>query len=92
MPLKTELRSSTTLTSSPFMSAREVAAYFGRTTRTIFNWEAQGLLKPHRMGRSKFYLRADIESFANAGTRPDPDAIPDNGNDENHHEKISTRN
>lgn len=46
---------------SPFMSMAEVAAYFGRTTRTILNWERRGLLTPRRIGRSKFYRRHDIE-------------------------------
>ena len=48
---------------SPFMRASEVAAYFGTTTRTLFNWERAGLLNARRIGRTKFYLRAEVEAL-----------------------------
>lgn len=61
--------------SSPFMSAAEVAAYFGRTTRTLSNWERAGLLTARRMGRSKFYLRTEIEGFGITAPAPDQKAV-----------------
>jgi len=48
---------------SPFMRAAEVAAYFGTTTRTLFNWERKGLLKARRIGRTKLYLRTEVEAL-----------------------------
>ncbi len=45
---------------SPFMRATEVAAYFGTTTRTVFNWERKGLLNARRVGRTKLYLRTEV--------------------------------
>lgn len=43
------------------MSTAEVAAYFGRTTRTIRNWTRAGVLHPRRIGGSVFFRRAEIE-------------------------------
>lgn len=42
----------------------EVADFFQRTRRTLYNWERAGLLQPIRIGRSKFYRPADIERLA----------------------------
>lgn len=49
------------LTASPYMTEAEVAAYFRRSKRTLWNWERRGLLIPRRIARSKLYLRSDIE-------------------------------
>lgn len=45
------------------MTEREVASYYDKTRRTIFNWERAGLLKARRIGRTKLYLRAEVEAL-----------------------------
>jgi len=54
------------------LSAAEVAAMFGRTPRTLFNWERAGVLMPLRIRRRRYYSVAQIEALlAPTNTRQD---------------------
>ena len=46
-----------------FLSTKQVARMFNRTPRTIRTWEAKGLLKPIRKGRSVFYRQSDFDDL-----------------------------
>ena len=48
----------------PLMTQQEVAELFRCTARTIRNWTKDGLIMPHRIGRSVFYHRAAVENLA----------------------------
>jgi len=43
------------------LTARQAAARFGRTCRTLRNWERRRWLIPIRIGRGVFYRQRDIE-------------------------------
>ena len=45
------------------LSANEVAAVFNCSERTIRNWIQRGYLRPVRVGRSLFFLEADIREL-----------------------------
>ena len=59
------------------MSTSEVAAYFGRTTRTIRNWTRGGVLHPRRIGGSVFFRRAEIQRVSGSSE----DMIMENSED-----------
>ena len=65
------------------LSTAEVAELFGRSSRTIRDWMARGLLRPVRVGRSVFIPKAQVEALlsgspAATGHEPDaPDATED---------------
>jgi hypothetical protein len=46
-----------------YVTTEQLATMFGRRPRTVRNWVARGLLKPHRMGRSVFFLLSDIDAI-----------------------------
>ena len=52
-----------------FLTAREVAAIFRVTTRTLWTWESKGLLQPVRVGGRRRYRVADIDGLRR-GSRP----------------------
>jgi len=45
------------------LQARQVATLFGRTLRTLSNWEATGRLKPIRVHGRRYFRRRDIEAL-----------------------------
>src|SRR4051812_22459418 len=55
---------------SPLMTAREVAALFRRTGRSIRNWTKSGRLKPIRIGRALYFRRSDIEQLLTGAALP----------------------
>ena len=50
--------------SKQLMKQREVAAFFKCTTRTIRNWVKEERLPQHKVGKSVFYHRADVDRLA----------------------------
>ncbi len=60
----------------PLISARAAAELFGRTCRTLRNWEARGWLTPVRIGRGLFYRLADIEDLIQRGARSSETSSP----------------
>ena len=51
---------------SPLLSQAAVAEIFDVTTRTIRNWDRDGLLHPIRIGRTLRYRRSEVEALAGA--------------------------
>lgn len=51
------------------LAAPDVAALFGRTLRTLFNWERRGILVPVRMAGRRFYRVADIAALTSGSGR-----------------------
>jgi hypothetical protein len=45
------------------MPAAAVARLFGRTLRTLSNWERSGLLVPIRIRRQRYYRLSDVEAL-----------------------------
>jgi DNA-binding transcriptional MerR regulator len=43
------------MTLERMLSASEVAAMFGVTARTLWNWESAGVLVPTRIQRQRYY-------------------------------------
>ena len=60
-------------------SIAEVAELFGRSPRTIRDWIARGLLRPVRVGRSVFILKAHVDALLTGSrvTEHDPNAAAD---------------
>ena len=50
-----------------FLTRREVAERFGRSERTVANWERAGRLRARRVGRSVFYSIADVDQLTGDG-------------------------
>jgi len=46
-----------------YWRARDVARIYGVTPRTVFSWVASGLIPYHKVGRSLFFSRTDIETM-----------------------------
>ncbi len=42
------------------LTVAEVAAFFGRTERTVRNWRSRGLLRASRIGRSIFFIEDEV--------------------------------
>lgn len=61
------------------LSTSEVAELFGRSPRTIRDWIARGLLRPVRVGRSVFILKAHVDALLTGSrvTEHDPNAAAD---------------
>jgi phage terminase Nu1 subunit (DNA packaging protein) len=60
------------------LPAADVARLFGRTLRTLSNWERAGLLIPIRIRRQRYFRLRDVEallrgSAAAAGAQTLPD-------------------
>ncbi len=49
------------------VTAVQAAGLFHRTTRTLRNWEARGLLPGVRIGRSLYFKLSDIERLIARG-------------------------
>lgn len=60
---------------SVLLTAKQAAALFGRTCRTLRNWEGRGWLRPVRIGRGVFFRRSDVEFVMEHGSRP-PETAP----------------
>lgn len=45
------------------LSARQVASLFGRTTRTLANWAAKGILIPKVINRRRYYLESEVRAL-----------------------------
>ena len=45
------------------LGAREVAGIFGKTLRTLTNWERRGWLIPSRVGGLRYYHEADVREL-----------------------------
>ena len=53
---------------SPLMSTEEVMKTLNVSTVTLYRWEKQGILIPKRIGGTKQFLRADVQSLINNPT------------------------
>lgn len=53
---------------SPLMSTEEVMKTLNVSTVTLYRWEKQGILVPKRIGGTKQFLRADVQSLINNPT------------------------
>ena len=53
---------------SPLMSTEEVMKTLNVTNVTLWRWEKQGILIPKRIGGTKQFLRADVQSLINNPT------------------------
>lgn len=51
------------------MSITDVAKHFGRTPRTLREWERRGYLVPVRVGRSVYYRCDDVFALISNGLR-----------------------
>ena len=54
-----------------FMTKQELAAYVGKSTRTVERWLAKGLLPPanRALGRSGFWLVTDVDRWLDRNYR-----------------------
>jgi excisionase family DNA binding protein len=52
------------------LSARQVAAIFDRSERTVRNWIRAGHLRPVRVGRSVFFRADDVAALLDDGSPP----------------------
>jgi DNA-binding transcriptional MerR regulator len=57
---------------SRLLPAAEVARIFGRTLRTLSNWEKAGLLVPVRIRGQRLYRISDVERVLDGSTFPAP--------------------
>ena len=48
---------------SGLLPATEVARLFGRTLRTLSNWEQAGVLVPVRVRRQRYYRVAELQAL-----------------------------
>ena len=46
-----------------WLGAREVARIFGKTLRTLSNWERRGWLTPSRIGGLRYYHERDVRTL-----------------------------
>ena len=50
-------------TGERLLTARSVAAMFGRTLRTLSNWESRGLLIPLRHAGLRYYRESEVREL-----------------------------
>ena len=60
------------LYSSKLLTVAEVAAFFGRTERTVRNWRSRGLLRARSIGRSIFFIEDEVMALLSEADK-DPD-------------------
>jgi hypothetical protein len=72
-------------TAKKLIPAVQAAQLFHRTTRTLRNWEARGLLPGLRIGRSLYFKLSDIELLIAGGEAFEtaPQSPPISSRDEN---------
>lgn len=46
-----------------YLTRKEVADFFGVTSKTILNWERNGVLTSRKVGGKFFYLKSEIHSL-----------------------------
>lgn len=62
---------------SGLLPAAEVARLFGRTLRTLANWERAGLLVPIRLRRQRYYRVAELQALLTGeATVPHGEGLP----------------
>lgn len=58
------------MTAAGLVSAREVAALFRVTPRTLWNWERNGTLVPVRINTRRYYRAADLDALCGGSAEP----------------------